>query len=284
MNLMELIQRAPTPSPWTEGEKIPWNEPGFSARMLKDHLNQNHDLASRRLEKVEQQVKWIHRYLLQGKPKRILDLGCGPGFYTSQLSHLGHTCVGIDFSPASIAYAAADAADRPQAEHARCTYALEDIRIADYGSGFDLVMLIFGEFNVFKQEDACTILSKAYAALNPGGILLLEPQTEVFVRHSGLAKPIWYTSKSGLFSDKPHLCLVESNWDEAHHTATNRYFVFDGNTGYITRYASTTQAYSDPELHGMLEAAGFQEVTFYPALIGENDPEQPQLFAITACK
>ena len=56
MNLLDLVKRQPAPIPWAEGEKIPWNEPGFSARMLKDHLNQNHDLASRRLEKVEQQV------------------------------------------------------------------------------------------------------------------------------------------------------------------------------------------------------------------------------------
>ena len=40
---------------------------------------------------------------------RVLDLGCGPGLYTTRLAKLGHTCVGIDFSPASIAYAKAEA-------------------------------------------------------------------------------------------------------------------------------------------------------------------------------
>jgi hypothetical protein len=34
MNLLDLIQRAPEPLPWDEGEKIPWDERGFSERML----------------------------------------------------------------------------------------------------------------------------------------------------------------------------------------------------------------------------------------------------------
>ena len=32
---------------WAGRYKIPWDEPGFSRRMLKEHLNQAHDLASR---------------------------------------------------------------------------------------------------------------------------------------------------------------------------------------------------------------------------------------------
>ncbi len=34
MNLMDIVNRIPSPIPWSEGEKIPWNEPGFSSRML----------------------------------------------------------------------------------------------------------------------------------------------------------------------------------------------------------------------------------------------------------
>ena len=26
------------PEPWDEGDNIPWNEPGFSRRMLREHL------------------------------------------------------------------------------------------------------------------------------------------------------------------------------------------------------------------------------------------------------
>ena len=34
MNLIDIIHRPANPVPYSEGEKIPWNDPVFSARML----------------------------------------------------------------------------------------------------------------------------------------------------------------------------------------------------------------------------------------------------------
>src|SRR5262245_56889161 len=105
MRLDELRARAMPPGPWAEGENIPWDEPEFSARMLREHLSQAHDRASRREEIIDRQVTWIHRDLLEERPTAVLDLGCGPGLYTSRLACLGHWCVGLDYGPAAIAYA-----------------------------------------------------------------------------------------------------------------------------------------------------------------------------------
>ena len=57
----------------------------------------------------------------------------------------------------------------------KTNYVLDNIKTAEYGSDFDLVMLLFGEFNVFSPEDAAKILEKSFNALKPGGILLIEP-------------------------------------------------------------------------------------------------------------
>ena len=138
MKLIDIIHRQSNPQPWSEGEKIPWNDPAFSKRMLKEHLSQAHDAASRRSETIDAQVDWIHQVVLKGRPSRILDLGCGPGLYTARLAGLGHTCTGIDFSPASIAYAKEQAVAR----NLDCQYTEADIRSAKYGSGYDLVMSI----------------------------------------------------------------------------------------------------------------------------------------------
>ena len=140
MNLLDIVRRQPTPEPWREGDNIPWHEPEFSRRMLNEHLTQAHDAASRRFPLIDRHVAWIHETLLLGRPSRILDLGCGPGLYANRLARLGHTCTGIDFSPASIQYAQATA----QAENLACTFIEQDIRQADHGSGYDLAMLIFG--------------------------------------------------------------------------------------------------------------------------------------------
>lgn len=81
--------------------KIPWDDADFS-QMLREHLSQKHDMASRRIEWIDKQVAWIHEHLLGGRPSSTLNLGCGPGFYSHRLAARGHRCHGIDFGPASI--------------------------------------------------------------------------------------------------------------------------------------------------------------------------------------
>lgn len=264
MNLNDLIGRNPSPAPWAEGSKIPWDEPGFSRRMLAEHLSQAHDAASRRSGLIDQHVDWIQRHLLAGQPGRILDLGCGPGLYTSRLARLGHTCLGLDFSPASIAYST----DTARTEGLRCAYRQEDLRRADYGAGYQLVMLIFGEFNVFPPGEARQILAKAHQALAPGGLCLLEVSTEAAVRQMGQGPATWYSTPSGLFSDQPHLCLYEPTWDAEQRVATQRYFIVEARSGEVTRYASSSQAYSETEYRAILEQAGFQSVQ-----LGDASPE-----------
>ncbi len=50
-----------------------------------------------------------HEHVLGRAASQVLDLGCGPGFYTSRLARLGHACVGVDFSPASVLHARSEA-------------------------------------------------------------------------------------------------------------------------------------------------------------------------------
>jgi len=280
MNLLDLVHRQAVPAPWSEGEKIPWNEPGFSRRMLREHLSQEHDAASRRFPTIERHVAWIHQSLLSGRPARILDLGCGPGLYTSRLARLGHECVGIDFAPAAVAYARGTAA----ADNLRCTYIQEDVRSADYGQGYGLVMFLYGELNVFRPSDAGAILEKARRALAPGGHLLLEVHTLACVRALGQEPASWYSARQGLFSDCPHLCLTESFWDARQNVAIHRYFIVDAATGAVTRHADSTQGYGDEEYRSLLEECGFGEVVFHPSLHGDADESQQGLMAIVCRK
>lgn len=280
MELTDIITRTPRPAPWSEGEKIPWNEPGFSARMLREHLSQDHDAASRRAAIIDRQVDWIYQTLLGGQPASVLDLGCGPGLYTSRLARRGCRCTGIDFSPASIAYAR----EKARSEKLDCQYIEGDVRTTAFGSGFGLVMFIFGELNVFRPQDARLILQKAYAALDRDGLLVLEPHTFEAVKAIGQNPPEWYSASSGLFSEFPHLCLQENFWDETSCTTIQRYFIIDARSGAVTRYASTMQAYTDEQYRSLLEECGFREVEFHPSLEGKETDYATGLLAIATRK
>jgi SAM-dependent methyltransferase len=274
MNLLEIVRRQSPPQPWTEGETIPWNEPDFSRRMLKEHLSQDHDLASRRFETITHHVDWITTEALGPAPASVLDLGCGPGLYCQQLAARGYTCAGIDFSPASIEYARQQAAQAGLPIH----YQLADLRQADFGPAntCDLAMLVFGEFNVFKPADARLILDKACRALKPGGRLVLEPATFEHVKEIGKEPAEWWAAESGLFGDEPHIMLSESFWDEERKAATNRYYRINAAEdsvnvvkGSVTRWAASQQAYTRAEYEALLTETGFGSIRFYSALGGE---------------
>ena len=277
--IQQIIHDAGLVVPWADGDNIPWNDPEFSKRMLREHLSQEHDLASRRGETIGRQVDWIHNEVLKARPSRILDLCCGPGLYGTRLAELGHEYFGIDYSPASIEHALQTAAGNP-----RCDYVEGDVRQADYGSGYGLAMMIYGEFNVFRPADAAGILRKAHAALDADGLLLLEPHTHAGVVETGSAEQTWDTHESGLFSDSPYLCLKQSHWDEATQTATVRFFIIDADTAGVTRCAASYQAYTDEEYRALLRETGFEVVESHPSLTGDRVAEQPSLMTILVRK
>lgn len=278
MNLNELVNRKSPPLAWEEGDNIPWNEPGFSQRMLKEHLSQAHDAASRRFDIIDRQVEWIHNGLLSSKPARILDLACGPGLYAERLARKGHSVLGIDYSPASINYAVESA----QREKLECKYILQDIRRADYPEQVDFVMLIYGELNVFRPDDAREILEKAFKSLNAGGRLLLEPHKYRMVKQLGTQPRSWYSSVGGLFDDEPHIVLQENFWDKKSRTSTIRYYVLEVRSGQVKRYAQSMQAYRKKEYLSLITECGFRQIEFLNGL-SETDP-QKGLMAVTAYK
>lgn len=280
MKLLDIVHRESSPQPWAEGDKIPWNDPAFSRRMLNEHLSQNHDAASRRFGIIDGHIRWIHDEVLDGEPTHILDLGCGPGFYLNRLAERGHRCVGIDFSPASIAYA------KHQAEKAslECKYIQQDIRTADYGRGYGLVMLIYGEVNVFRPQEAKSILAKACQALESNGYLVLEPHTFEAVLKIGKQPSSWYAARQGLFSDNPHFCLQENFWDAESKVAIERYYIIEADTGEVARHSASVQAYTDDEYRTLLANCGFGNVAFYPVLAGSEDGSSRDLMWILAKK
>lgn len=244
---------------WHGPYKIPWDDPGFSRRMLREHLNQEHDMASRRVAWIDKQVAWIHGTILHGQTSRILDLGCGPGFYVQRLATLGHRCLGIDFGPASIEYA-----NQNKSDTSRCEFVLGDIRQVGFEGPYDLAMILFGELNVFSPEEAALIICKAHASLAPSGRLIIEIQTRDAVEQSGRAETTESSYEKGLFSDKPHRCRTESQWLDEQQVAVQVFQVTEVDTGDTRTFRSTTKAWSDEDLQALFSDAGFGETSRCP--------------------
>lgn len=278
-SILDIVHRSPAPAPWAEGDNIPWDNPAFSERMLAEHLSQDHDLASRRSETIDRQVEWIFSNVLGSRPGRVLDLGCGPGLYANRLARLGCECVGIDFSPASIRHARNAAAEDGLSS---VDYRHADLRDGDFGDGFDLAMLVYGQFNVFPRDRGLEVLTNTHAALNRGGAMLLEIQSPELIEQGGKQAASWYSAPSGLFSDRPHLVLQENFWDADARASTTRFMVIDGASGAVSNYALSNEAYTDQDLGEALRASGFEAVERFPSLYGEATKRAPDLPAILA--
>lgn len=252
---------------WSGAYKIPWNDPDFSRRMLREHLTQDHDLASRRTESIAMQTAWMQKTFLGGSSAHILDLGCGPGLYARHWLPYGHRYHGIDFGPASIAYAQQTITEN------EATFALGDILTTPYGGPYDVATLLYGELNVFSPESCRAILQKTHAALKKGGRIILEVHTEVAVRRAGSASS-WYKTAQGLFSERPHICLMESRWYDHLEVARQTFHVIHlesvADSEAVETYHSTMQAWSLEGYMALLYEAGFDEIKVETALPGSH--------------
>ena len=103
--ISQLVELQQKPAPFTPGEPLFWDDPHISGQMLEMHLNPNIEAASRSSETIDRSVKWLIENLALKAGDSVLDLGCGPGLYTSRFAHAGLQVTGVDYSHRSIDYA-----------------------------------------------------------------------------------------------------------------------------------------------------------------------------------
>jgi SAM-dependent methyltransferase len=145
-----------------------WTDPYIGRQMLGFHLDPAHDAASRRADTIDATVAWLDaRFALGGK--RLLDLGCGPGLYTTRMAARGCAVTGLDFSPSSIAHAIAT---RPAALD--LDYIEADYLAAPLPGPNDLVTLIYGDFCTLSPDRRRTLLDAVGVSLAPGGRFIFD--------------------------------------------------------------------------------------------------------------
>ncbi|MFQ5399732.1 MAG: class I SAM-dependent methyltransferase [Anaerolineae bacterium] len=259
--LWRIYHRPQRPLPWASGGNLPWDDPQFSARMLREHLDESHGAASRVTAERAWQIAWFWDRLSLQPGSRLLDVTCGPGLYAVELARRGCLVTGIDFSPASITYARAAAAREQAAE--RCRFRQQDVREMALPAGeFDAALLLYGQLAVFTREEAQKLLACIADTLAPGGRLCVEllNQDRVDKQDSNW----WFTDDTGLWGDAPFLHLGERFWIEEEKTSVERYLILHLETGQLDEITLCDQTYAEGEMVEMMRQAGFAAVDIYP--------------------
>lgn len=262
--LWRIYNRAPA-RPWQGGGNLPWDDPAFSARMLREHLDESHGAASRKGHERAAQLTWLWESMPVHPDAHVLDVTCGPGLYAVALAERGCQVTGIDFGPAAIAYARELAAASGVAK--RCTFLQQDVReMVLPPANFDAALLLYGQLAVFERSEAQALLATIAAALKPGATLAVELLNQARVDKAD--STWWYTDDTGLWGERPFLHLGERTWLPEEALSVERFQILDLESGALDEIVLCDQTYRTAEMGAMLREAGFSSVEVYPAWDG----------------
>ena len=242
---------------WGPGvDDLPWGDPEFSERMLSEHLTQDHELASRRLDTIDRQVELLLGWLGLESGQSLLDMTCGPGLVARAFARHGIAVTGVDIAPAAIRHAIEITGGLP------CIFIEADAREVPLPvAEFDAAIYLYGQPGVPVPEDQREILTRMRRSLRPGAPIVLEVRDAASVDRRPEIR--WWTGSRGLFGRDEKLVLTERIWDEDARATVERDIVLDIETGALTTFGVTERAYETDEVEALLAGAGFPTVEFH---------------------
>jgi SAM-dependent methyltransferase len=262
LDLTALLALQQKPAPFTPGEPLFWDDPHISAQMLTLHLDPNMDLASRRPETIDRTVEWIIATLGLHPGDAVLDLGCGPGLYTSRLAGKGLYITGVDYSHSSIDYATSYARDHGL----NITYRYQNYLELTDENQYEAALLIFGDYCPLNPEQRSTLLANVHRALKPGGHFVLDVSTpECHKRHGSTNH--WSVLEGGFWKPGLHL-LLDENFEYPEQSIYLDQAIILEVDGKITVYRNWFQDYTPDTITAELTEGGFVVESLWGDLTG----------------
>jgi SAM-dependent methyltransferase len=198
-------------------------------------------------ERSSAEVDGLVKLLALDAPMRVLDLACGFGRHANRLAALGHSVVGIDYTPGFLEIARADA----QRMGVDVDYRQGDMRTLDLQDEFDRVLILFTTFGYFSDEENAAVLANAARALKPGGLLGFDlPNRDMTLK---TLVPASVEEKEG------NLMINRSSFDPLTGRWINRRIVI--RDGVRRDKPFFIRLYNYSEIRQLLEAAGLEVQT-----------------------
>jgi len=250
-----------------------WTRPHLSQQMLRFHLNQETDLASRRCEAIDRVVNWIDSQINLSN-KSLCDLGCGPGLYTERFAELNAKVTGVDFSKYTLDYAR-EQSKRP------VRYIQADYLIDELPSGFDVITLIYTDLCALSKIQRRTLLGRMRGMLNSEGRIVID------------------VAGMGQFNNKDEITLIEDRlmggfWSAGEYVGIQKSFLYQDQSLSLDRYVIVEpnetwqvynwfQHYTPKSIEAELQEAGFNITEMVGDLTGEQLTADGDLIGIIAC-
>lgn len=249
------------PPLYSQGSHQLWENPHISKGMLKAHLDENLDSATRNLQSVKTSVHWITETLPPCDYPTLLDLGCGPGIYTELFYEKGYQVSGLDISKNSIQYARNSAKQKDY----QITYTCNNYIHVKLDKKYHLITLIYCDFGVLSSTDRTLLLKKIYDALLPGGAFVFDVFTSLKYIDMQEYKD-WEYSDEGFWYDKPHINIHAFFRYDEQNTYLNQHVIIGEEE--LCTYHIWEHTFTKEELLHDLQLAGFHDISFYQSIAG----------------
>lgn len=200
-------------------------------------------------ERTLAEVDWILKAGEIPPQARILDVPCGVGRHSVELARRGYQVVGIDFSEPILERAKEAVA----AAGVEVEIRQEDMRELAEDGGFQAVVCYWGSFGYFPDAENLDFARRAFRALDPGGVFVIDTKTlESFLTHF---------QPTGVWPlDDDREILEKRRYDPLTGRAETQWILIED--GPVEARSSSIRRYSIPELTHLLKEAGFATVEF----------------------
>jgi len=202
---------------------------------------------------------FIEKEIEYNKATKILDIGCGTGRHTIELTRRGYSVVGIDLSESQLKRAQEKASE----QNLQIVFQKRDARKLTFSHEFDLViMLCEGAFPLMETDKMnFQILRNAANALKPGGKL-------IFTTLNGLF-PLFHSVKEFLASKakEGNATYGNNSFDLMTFRDINT-MVFEDDLGNKKELRCNERYYVPSEITWLLKTLDFKNIDIYGSKLG----------------
>jgi SAM-dependent methyltransferase len=201
----------------------------------------------------------------------ILDLCCGPGRHSLELTRRGFSVVGVDRTSAYVN----EAKKRAKVERLKVEFVKQDMRRFCRPHAFDAAINLFTAFGYFRnpKEDQRVLLN-VHRSLKPGGKLLMDlVGKEILARK--FQERDWHEEQGVMFLEERKLSQgwswIDSRWILLKGTRRKEFVV-------------SLRLFSAKELCDLLRVCGFEKVQVYGDLAGAAYDHNAKRLVVVARK
>jgi SAM-dependent methyltransferase len=241
-------------SPETEKKKTKQKRPWWEELFSEDFVRANWKVSD---EQIKREVTFVEESLGVAPGGIVLDLGCGSGQHAVELASRGYGVVGYDLSLYQLALAADIAQERSQ----KINFLQGDMREMAFEEMFDGIFCWNTTFGYFEEDKNFSVAERAFRALRPGGMLLVDVINRDFVA-AHTPSSVWFEGDSCVCMDDAVIDYFTSRL-----RVKRSVILDDGRTRECTY---SVRLYSFHELGKLLHEVGFRvtEVSGHPATPG----------------